>query len=143
MANLSEVPAGVEDAEAVFVEPLAAACEILDQVLLPTKFAEHWFAPDRAKLRQTAEALVAAAPTLDALTPTRSVRCLLYVKGASQTTVRPDKAPVTAAASVEEAGPGKTLLEVKDLRVRFPIRKGFLQRTAGYFDAVAGVTISP
>jgi peptide/nickel transport system ATP-binding protein len=78
-------------------------------------------------------------PTLDALTPTRSVRCLLYVKGASQTTVRPDKAQGTLAASVT-AGPGKTLLEVKDLRVRFPIRKGFLQRTAGYFDAVAGVS---
>ncbi len=28
------------------------------------------------------------APTLDALTPTRSVRCLLYAKGASQTTAR-------------------------------------------------------
>ncbi|MBK9064525.1 MAG: alcohol dehydrogenase catalytic domain-containing protein [Acidobacteria bacterium] len=31
-ANLFEVPAGVADEEAVFVEPLAAACEILDQV---------------------------------------------------------------------------------------------------------------
>jgi alcohol dehydrogenase len=31
-ANLFEVPAGVTDEEAVFVEPLAAACEILDQV---------------------------------------------------------------------------------------------------------------
>ena len=30
--NLREVPAGVSDEEAVFVEPLAAACEILDQV---------------------------------------------------------------------------------------------------------------
>jgi peptide/nickel transport system ATP-binding protein len=79
------------------------------------------------------------APTLDALTPTRSVRCLLYVKGASQTTVRPQRAQVTSAAAVQSA-PGKTLLEVKDLRVRFPIRKGFLQRTAGYFDAVAGVS---
>jgi peptide/nickel transport system ATP-binding protein len=79
------------------------------------------------------------APTLDALTPTHSVRCLLYVKGASQTTVRPDRVQVTPAAAVQ-AGPGKTLLAVKDLRVRFPIRKGFLQRTAGYFDAVAGVS---
>jgi peptide/nickel transport system ATP-binding protein len=79
------------------------------------------------------------APTLDALTPTRSVRCLLYVKGASQITVRPQRAQVTPAAAVQSAA-GKTLLEVKDLRVRFPIRKGFLQRTAGYFDAVAGVS---
>ena len=38
------------------------------------------------------------------------------------------------------AAAGAALLEVKDLRVRFPIRKGFFQRTAGYFDAVAGVS---
>ena len=31
-ANLREVPPGVTDEEAVFTEPLAAACEILDQV---------------------------------------------------------------------------------------------------------------
>ena len=30
--NLHEVPAGISDREAVFTEPLAAACEILDQV---------------------------------------------------------------------------------------------------------------
>jgi alcohol dehydrogenase len=33
-SNLREVPAGVSDEEAVFTEPLAAACEILDQVPL-------------------------------------------------------------------------------------------------------------
>ena len=31
-SNLREVPAGISDEEAVFTEPLAAACEILDQV---------------------------------------------------------------------------------------------------------------
>jgi threonine dehydrogenase-like Zn-dependent dehydrogenase len=31
-SNLRDVPAGVSDEEAVFTEPLAAACEILDQV---------------------------------------------------------------------------------------------------------------
>lgn len=31
-SNLREVPAGVSDVEAVFTEPLAAACEILDQI---------------------------------------------------------------------------------------------------------------
>jgi peptide/nickel transport system ATP-binding protein len=91
------------------------------------------------------------APTLDALTPTRSVRCLLYVKGASQTTtvpstVRPEvskgtqPSPVRAEPALRQAQGDRALLEVKDLRVRFPIRKGFLQRTAGYFDAVAGVS---
>lgn len=34
-ANLLEVPAHVSDAEAVFTEPLAAACEILEQVTIP------------------------------------------------------------------------------------------------------------
>jgi threonine dehydrogenase-like Zn-dependent dehydrogenase len=33
--NLHRVPRGVPDEEAVFVEPLAAACEILDQVKIP------------------------------------------------------------------------------------------------------------
>ncbi len=34
-ANLVPVPPGVPDEHAVFTEPLAAACEILDQVLIP------------------------------------------------------------------------------------------------------------
>ena len=88
-------------------------------------------------------------PALDALTPTHSVRCLLYVKGASQTTVVPVTA-VRAEPALRQAQddrktpvraePVEALLQVKDLRVRFPIRKGFFQRTAGYFDAVAGVS---
>lgn len=35
LRNLHEVPAGISDEQAVFVEPLAAACEILDQVQIP------------------------------------------------------------------------------------------------------------
>ena len=33
--NLRVVPAGIADEQAVFVEPLAAACEVLDQVRIP------------------------------------------------------------------------------------------------------------
>ena len=84
------------------------------------------------------------APSLDALTPSHSVRCLLYAKGASQTTtvpisVRPEVSKGSPATPVR-AEPVEALLQVKDLRVRFPIRRGFFQRTAGYFDAVAGVS---
>jgi peptide/nickel transport system ATP-binding protein len=83
-------------------------------------------------------------PTLDASTPTRSVRCLLYVKGASQTAIVPVIVPPQFSKDTQpspvRAEPVEALLQVKDLRVRFPIRKGFLQRTAGYFDAVAGVS---
>jgi peptide/nickel transport system ATP-binding protein len=35
---------------------------------------------------------------------------------------------------------GTPLLDVQDLRVRFPIRRGVLQRIQGYFDAVDGVS---
>ena len=81
-------------------------------------------------------------PTLDALTPMHSVRCLLYAKGASQTTVVPAtvRAEIVKDTLPVDAAPEMPFLEVKDLRVRFPIRKGFFQRTAGYFDAVAGVS---
>lgn len=34
-SNLREVPAGIADEKAVFVEPLAAACEILEQIPVP------------------------------------------------------------------------------------------------------------
>ena len=34
----------------------------------------------------------------------------------------------------------ETLLEVKDLKVYFPVKKGFFQKTAGYIKAVDGVT---
>jgi peptide/nickel transport system ATP-binding protein len=87
-------------------------------------------------------------PALDALTPTHSVRCLLYANGASQTTVvptttttvRPEVSKGPHATTVRPEPVEGPLLKVKDLRVRFPIRKGFFQRTAGYFDAVAGVS---
>jgi peptide/nickel transport system ATP-binding protein len=78
-------------------------------------------------------------PALQATSPTRSVRCLLYVPGATQPTARAEPAQPERRDSVR-AEPAEALLAVKDLRVRFPIRKGLLQRTAGYFDAVAGVS---
>jgi peptide/nickel transport system ATP-binding protein len=80
-------------------------------------------------------------PTLDVLSPTRSVRCLLYAQGSASpvTPVRAEPLEVEAS-SKRMAAEQPMLLEVKDLRVRFPIRMGFLQRTAGYFDAVAGVS---
>jgi peptide/nickel transport system ATP-binding protein len=81
-------------------------------------------------------------PALELTSPARSVRCLLYAPGAVPAVHRERvqetaPAPELRAASPE---PGATLLQVSDLRVRFPIRKGLLQRTAGYFDAVAGVS---
>ena len=76
----------------------------------------------------------------------RSVRCLLYRDGAD--------APASAAAaavvdaplhySAPDAMPrtAMPLLEVRGLSVRFPIRRGLLQRTVGVFTAVDDVSFS-
>jgi peptide/nickel transport system ATP-binding protein len=49
----------------------------------------------------------------------------------------PQQAAVPRAPALADARP---LLEVQDLKVRFAIRKGLLQRVVGYFDAVGGVS---
>ncbi|MBS1141326.1 MAG: Oligopeptide/dipeptide transporter, ATP-binding protein, C-terminal [Proteobacteria bacterium] len=41
-----------------------------------------------------------------------------------------------------EIDPGRAFLEVADLKVHFPIRKGFLQRTVGHVRAVDGVSLA-
>jgi peptide/nickel transport system ATP-binding protein len=74
----------------------------------------------------------------------RSVRCLLYSNGAVPI------AAVNAAAdaslhfeSLRSDSPGvKPLLQVSGLSVRFPIRKGLLQRAAGAFTAVDNISFS-
>lgn len=53
---------------------------------------------------------------------------------------------VTTATAHERApkhaGDGRPLLEVRDLRTWFPIRRGFLQRTVGHVKAIDGVSFS-
>jgi peptide/nickel transport system ATP-binding protein len=78
-------------------------------------------------------------PPLGALDATRSVRCWLYEEGAAAPKAR--AGPMAAAAPAQRVeAPAQPLLDVQDLWVRFPIRSGLLQRTAGHFDAVAGVS---
>src|SRR5687767_11109324 len=54
------------------------------------------------------------------------------------------KGAARAGSGAAASAPGRagTLLEVKDLSVRFPIRGGLLQRTLGWFDAVRDVSFS-
>ncbi|MFT3955357.1 MAG: dipeptide ABC transporter ATP-binding protein [Piscinibacter sp.] len=70
---------------------------------------------------------------------TASVRCLLYRDGAALAADAAPAAPLrydaTSADSADQA-----LLEVRELSVRFPIRKGLLQRVAGAFVAVDGIS---
>ena len=81
-------------------------------------------------------------PELKEVSARHEVRCLLYEPGAD-TQARAAAVPAAAAAptaSVSAARTGVPLLDVQDLRVRFPIRSGILQRTTGYFNAVDGVS---
>ena len=77
----------------------------------------------------------------------RSVRCLLYTPIAPASALAPgDPGAVRVEGEIgappRAAAPSERLLEVENLAVRFPIRKGLLQRTVGHFSAVDGVSFS-
>jgi peptide/nickel transport system ATP-binding protein len=71
----------------------------------------------------------------------RSVRCLIYRDGATSAAWGQG----AASAEVEvapraQAAAGQTLLDIQHLSVRFPIRRGLLQRAHGAFTAVDDVS---
>ncbi|MBT9526430.1 MAG: dipeptide ABC transporter ATP-binding protein [Rhizobacter sp.] len=68
------------------------------------------------------------------------VRCLLYRNGAQPPRIESVEAVPQARAVRADAG--RSLLDVQHLSVRFPIRKGLLQRAMGYFNAVTDVSFS-
>jgi peptide/nickel transport system ATP-binding protein len=84
-----------------------------------------------------------AAPAWTTLSPGHTVRCFALESGA-----RPPARVIVAAKSVPSPAPadiGATampLLEVRDLAVHFPIRKGVLKRTVGHVRAVDGVSLT-
>lgn len=92
------------------------------------------------------------APEWTAMDGGRGVRCHLYQKagegrreqadGQERRTVSVISPPACQAASNPSllALPS-SLLEVRDLKVHFPIRRGVLQRTMGYVKAVDGVSL--
>jgi peptide/nickel transport system ATP-binding protein len=97
-------------------------------------------------------------PLLKPVSAGASVRCFLYEPGLLPEGARraalamgphADVAHTAAAQAIgegaqaedEPASPvGRVLLDVQELRVRFPSRSGLLQRVRGMFDAVAGVS---
>jgi len=76
------------------------------------------------------------APALLEPLPAHFARCHLREAGPA--------APRTLSAvqevKREEAAAGQVLLEVKDLKVHFPVRRGILRRTVGHVKAVDGVS---
>jgi peptide/nickel transport system ATP-binding protein len=88
---------------------------------------------------QAHDACRAQPPEL--LTPVagHSVRCVLYRDGLPSSAPRSAAVASTAAATPDR--PAATpLLEVRDYKVHFPIRRGLLRRTVGWVKAVDGIS---
>jgi peptide/nickel transport system ATP-binding protein len=85
-------------------------------------------------------------PELYTLAGTRNVRCLRYAPGhdpqATEAVINlvPADQVVQRESAVGASTAAAALLQIEKLRVRFPIRKGILQRVQGYFDAVDGIS---
>ncbi|MCW7541231.1 ABC transporter ATP-binding protein [Aquabacterium sp. A7-Y] len=88
-------------------------------------------------------------PAMERPAPDHAVRCLLYASDAPEhapahpsaaaAAAAPDLAP--AAQPGQRPEPGAPLLQVEQLSVRFPIRRGLLQRVQGHVEAVQGVSL--
>jgi peptide/nickel transport system ATP-binding protein len=76
------------------------------------------------------------APKLLQPLPGHLARCHLREAGPAA----PRQVAVAAVGSRVAAKPGPVLMEVKDLKVHFPIRRGIFRRTIGYVKAVDGVS---
>jgi peptide/nickel transport system ATP-binding protein len=71
-----------------------------------------------------------------------AVRCLLFAPGAVVAPAASTRVDTLRAPAPVLAAPTSTLLDVKGLRVRFPVRTGLLQRGQRFFDAVDGVSFT-
>ena len=73
-----------------------------------------------------------------------AVRCLLFAPGASSAPGAGVSTRIDTVRAPDRvmAAPASTLLEVKGLRVRFPIRGGLLQRGKRFFNAVDDISFA-
>ncbi|HEX4926785.1 MAG TPA: dipeptide ABC transporter ATP-binding protein [Burkholderiales bacterium] len=103
----------------------------LSQAFAGCRFAERC---DRVYARCRVE-----APALREPAPHHFARCHLREAGAAGPRAEPS---VETGAGAPEATQAAVLLEVKDLKVYFPIRRGLLRRTVGHVKAVDGVSFA-
>ncbi|NKI96224.1 dipeptide ABC transporter ATP-binding protein [Rhizobacter sp. SG703] len=84
-------------------------------------------------------------PELIDLGARRNVRCILYRDGAMPADAAPIQGEAIVALTEKRTETGldqPLLLDVKQLAVRFPIRRGLLQRAHGHFNAVDGISFA-
>jgi peptide/nickel transport system ATP-binding protein len=80
----------------------------------------------------------AEAPALLEPLPGVLARCHLREEGPAGPRTRVAGAGATGG---QQAGEGEILLQVADLKVHFPVKKGILRRTVGYVKAVDGISL--
>ncbi len=95
---------------------------------------------------QAADRCRQRVPALVALDGTHQVRCHLYAgAGGPGQAARGERREAAAAASNPslngEPSASAPLLDVRDLKIHFPIRRGLFKRVVGHVKAVDGVTI--
>jgi peptide/nickel transport system ATP-binding protein len=81
----------------------------------------------------------AEAPRLIALPGGQQARCFLRERGPE---VPRETAPGVSRPAARRAVESPVLLEVEDLKVHFPIRRGVFKRTVGHVRAVDGVSLA-
>jgi peptide/nickel transport system ATP-binding protein len=111
---------------------IAGAVPALNQVFVGCRFADRC-ADVMARCRTE-------PPALREVRPGHSVRCFLYEDSTSQ--LHATRSTGQQALLPQEPAMGATVLDVRDYKVWFPIRKGLLQRTVGHVKAVDGVSFS-
>ena len=78
-----------------------------------------------------------SAPELVALSDAHAARCFLRESGPAG-----PRARAAGVAAQTDAQPVAPLLEVRDLQVHFPIRRGVFRRTVGHVRAVDGISFA-
>jgi peptide/nickel transport system ATP-binding protein len=121
-------------------EPLEAIAGTVPP--LSTDFSGCRFAP---RCKQAMAHCTSTLPELIDIGARHQVRCLLYTDGAAvslraEAPAEVPSPPPAAARAAAVDGSAKPLLDVQDLRVRFALKSGLLQRRQGWFDAVGGVS---
>jgi peptide/nickel transport system ATP-binding protein len=82
------------------------------------------------------DACQSSEPQWQALENGNGVRCLRYQDVLQEPAAAQDREPAADSSTQQQ-----TLLQVKDLKVHFPIHKGVFKRTVGYVKAVDGIDL--
>jgi peptide/nickel transport system ATP-binding protein len=114
------------------LEAIAGTVPALNQTFNGCRFA--------TRCAHVMERCHSTVPQLVRTSAGHAVRCLLYTQGqAAAPLSSPVPRTVTGSAARRAAG-APALLDVRHLQVRFPIRRGILQRVTGHFNAVDDVS---